>query len=251
MAFELSSFIPKESIFFKSLALFVATYILAYFVLFSKWTYKKRFEAASCFLSIVHAPAATILATYDLVTTAWELDAANTTFQNRVMEFSLAYFLGDLVHFLFAAPDDYLFILHHAATSTYIMSCRYYTLHGAKSVMALLAAGEVTSPIQNVWALCRMARDSSPIARQIYIFLSPIFTVVFTFFRLLVGPFIIYKISEFYIQGTATTVIPGWLSFCWMLKSSIAIFGSFVWVYKLWKGLVRLYIGKVSTKKVV
>ncbi|KAJ7518775.1 hypothetical protein O6H91_20G008200 [Diphasiastrum complanatum] len=231
----------NSSVLFWSIGLFVMLYALGFFMIFRKWKGRDRFEAASCGLSLVHGIVCTVLATYDVVCTEWKLDAPNTLLENKIMEFSIAYFIVDFLHYLYAAPDDYLFILHHIATSTYMFSCRYYTCHGAKSATSLIAVGEITSPLQNIWTLARMARNESPFARQIYLSLSPPFTFIFTFFRVFVGPYMLWELGKFYLTGKADAVIPTWLAYSWILKSALAVCGSMIWVYKLWVGLYRFY----------
>ncbi|KAL2653182.1 hypothetical protein R1flu_021310 [Riccia fluitans] len=225
----------------KSAGVFAAVYLLGFFMIFKNWKGRPRFDAASCGISLLHGTLVAILALQDLWQSEWKLDAPNTQRQNQIMEYSMAYFIIDLLNYVYAAPDDFLFIGHHIATFTYMFSCRYFTLHGATSVMCLIAAGEATSPVQNIWTLARMARTESDVAKRIYTSLSPFFTFYFTLVRGIFGPYLIYKLGKFYLPGGADAVVPRWLAFCWMFKTSFAIFGSMVWVYKLWVGLFKFW----------
>ncbi|KAJ7532090.1 hypothetical protein O6H91_14G072000 [Diphasiastrum complanatum] len=232
-----------------SICFFVAIYTVVCLTLFRRWKGRKRQRAASCCISLVHGTISATLAAHDMAcrrsSASWKLDARNSSFQNGVMEFSMAYFLVDLLHYLYAVPDDYLFIGHHISTLTYMLSCRYFTRHGATSVMYLIAVGEATTPLQCVWNLSRMAREDHRLAMQIYTFLSPIFTVIFTFVRGCLGPYLLWKLSSFYLRGqSSSSVIPRWLAYFWMLKAALAVVGSLLWVYKLWVGLFKFYTQK-------
>ncbi|GLJ34093.1 hypothetical protein SUGI_0685340 [Cryptomeria japonica] len=176
----------------------------------------------------------------------WKLDAPNTNLENKIMEFSLAYFAIDMIHYILVNPSDYLFILHHVATSTYMISCRYYTGHGGISAISLMCTGEATSPFQNVWTVARMGRGESPLASRIYAAMSPAFTVYFTIMRCIVGPYIAWELGSFYFPGKADKVIPRGIAYFWMVTVILAIVGSTVWVYKLWTGLIKFYARKRS-----
>uniref|UniRef100_A0A0D6QVR7 TLC domain-containing protein n=1 Tax=Araucaria cunninghamii TaxID=56994 RepID=A0A0D6QVR7_ARACU len=234
-----------------SIVLFAALYAFGYFVVFRKWKGKNRFEAASCGISLVHGTITCLASVYDMLHSPWKLDAPNTLLENQIMEFSTAYFVVDLLHYLLVNPSDYLFIFHHFATSFYMLTCMYYTGHGGLSAISLIAAGEATSPLQNVWTVSRMARAESELANRVYTSLSPFFTVYFTFMRCIVGPYVTWNLASFYIAGKADAVIPRWLAYTWMITVFMAIFGSIIWVYKLWAGLIKFYSrkGKVRAQK--
>eukprot|EP00246_Nothoceros_aenigmaticus_P013781 TRINITY_DN4932_c0_g1_i1.p1 TRINITY_DN4932_c0_g1~~TRINITY_DN4932_c0_g1_i1.p1 ORF type:complete len:275 (-),score=12.07 TRINITY_DN4932_c0_g1_i1:581-1405(-) len=228
-------------VFVYSLAVFALVYAFGFLVLFRHWKGRARYEAASCCISFLHGTLSAILAGRDLWLNEWILHGPNTEVQNKIMEYSMAYFVVDLLNYFYAAPDDYLFIGHHIATLTYMLSSRYFVGCGATSVMCLIAAGEATSPVQNVWTLARMSREEYPLSKKIYTTLSPWFTVYFTLIRGILGPYLVWELGKFYLTGQADSAIPRWLAYCWMLKITFAISGSMVWVYKLWLGLIRFY----------
>ncbi|MCI69720.1 oxidoreductase aldo/keto reductase family, partial [Trifolium medium] len=64
--------------------------------------------------------------------------AANTSFQLTVLDYSIAYFVTDLLHYIVFFPSDVLFIAHHLATLFVIFTCRHVVSHGAFSVVVLL-----------------------------------------------------------------------------------------------------------------
>lgn len=219
--------------------IFVSIYLIGYYWMFSEWRHKARFEAASCTMSMIHGTVATILSGYELLHRPWKLDAPNTVFENVVMELSMAYFFVDLLHYLLFVPEDYKFTLHHLATSVYMLSCRYYTKHGALSVMALMGLGEVTTPLQSVWTVARLGRKRSYLAKKTYESTSLFFTTFFTFTRGLVAPVLISKLCKFYLWDQAKSVIPYWLAAFWMAIVIVGYAASVMWVYSLWVGLRR------------
>lgn len=101
-----------------SFIMFICTYLLAYFIIFRNWGPKNRAEASSSFMSLTHGTPAVILAIRSLVhtQTSQAFASPNSTLHHRVLEFSMAYFLMDLFHYIVFFPTDILFILHHLAT---------------------------------------------------------------------------------------------------------------------------------------
>lgn len=227
------------------ICIFTAIYMIGFFGVFPYWKRKYRLEAASCCMSLLHGTPASLAAAYSILRTQWELDAPNTAYQDRVMEFSAAYFLVDLSHYVLFVPDDFLFILHHLATTTYILSCRYYTKHGAVSVMALLGLAECTSLFQNIWTLLGLASGDSFTARRIYYSFYPAFITLFTFVRGILGPCLTWNLCKFYFSGQADSVISRWLVSYWMTTVILAISGSIFWVSGLWVRFVSFYKDKV------
>ena len=167
------------------------------------------------------------------------LDSQNTSFQNALMEFSSAYFIVDLLHYAIYVPDQVLFILHHIATTTYMFSCRFYTHHGAISVMFLLGLAESTSLIQNIWTISLIYRYLK-FHRFLNIFFIPVYTVA----RGVLGPLLTWKLCAFYLFGGADHVIPRWLVSYWMFTVVFAIAGSILWVSTLWAKLLSRIIQK-------
>ncbi|KAI5055568.1 hypothetical protein GOP47_0029089 [Adiantum capillus-veneris] len=213
-----------------SIPLFIAIYAVGYFSLFPQWKYKARFEAASCSMSLVHGAISFTLAAYNLLHVPWQLDAPNSPHQNSLMDFSIAYFLVDLLHYVLFVPEDYKFIFHHVATSIYMLTCKYYVGHGAVSVMALMAVGEITTPLQSVWTIARLGRVISPRAKRIYESASLPFTILFTVARGIVGPILTWKLCKFYLLNEGRQVIPFWLAALWMGMVVIGMAGSVMWM---------------------
>eukprot|EP01018_Ginkgo_biloba_P022866 Gb_31736 [translate_table: standard] len=233
---------------FGAFGMFFMVYALGYLKLFRHWRPKDRAEAASCCISLAHGTPAALLAGCCMLKSPWKLAGQNTWFENAVMDFSIAYFLMDSVHYLVFFPGDFIFIAHHLATLFVMGSCRYYVGHGGLTVMSLLFVAELTSACQNAWTLARVARLESLKIAIIYGVLSPSFYSFYTCVRGFVAPVLTYHLAEFYLSGKADNVIPRWLSFGWISIITIAILASIAWILNLWVELFRYYARMRSDK---
>ncbi|XP_059633577.1 TLC domain-containing protein At5g14285-like [Cornus florida] len=236
---EILSFLPPTLPVFVSF--YIIIYLLGYFIIFRKWRGINRAQASSCLLSIAHATPAVLLASYSMLSTQNQLDFAspNTEFQNMVLEYSIAYFFIDLLHYIFFIPNDALFIAHHLATLYVFVTCRYVVHHGAFAILVLLILAEVTSPCQNTWSLARYRKDDVPAAAKLCEFLSLPFYAFYSVVRGVFGPLFVYKMGVFYTSRAADGVIPIWASVSWMVVIVSAIFLSILWVLNLWIELYR------------
>ncbi|XVE85257.1 hypothetical protein DITRI_Ditri17bG0077600 [Diplodiscus trichospermus] len=215
---------------------FLLIYLFAYLLVFRKWAPKHRPEASSCFISLAHGTPAVIMAVYALINTQSPLTFAspNTALHNIVLEFSISYFLVDLLHYLVFLPNDILFILHHVATLYVFFTCRYMIHHGAFALLVLLILAEVTSLCQNIWTFAGFLRADVPAAAKLYDLLSPPFYAFYSVVRGFLGPFFVYKMGIFYLSGMAYNLIPRWAWVSWMVVIVTAILVSIVWVVDHW-----------------
>ncbi|XP_008222043.1 PREDICTED: uncharacterized protein LOC103321970 [Prunus mume] len=238
--------IPTLPAFF---SIFLLIYLFAYFVVFRNWGPKHRPEASSCLISLAHGPTAAIISIYSILHShkAPTFASPNDTFQNTILEFSIAYFFLDLLHYLFFFPSDVLFILHHLATLYVFTTCRYVVHHGAYAILVLLFLAEITSGCQNVWTLASYRRADSPAAAKLYDFLSPRFYVFYSVFRGFLGPLFMFKLGLFYASGAAEPKIPRWAWVSWMVVILIAIGLSILWVLNLWIDWHRNKVQKKET----
>ncbi|KAF8378142.1 hypothetical protein HHK36_029479 [Tetracentron sinense] len=238
--------VPTLPVFF---SMFLLIYLLAYFGVFRNWKPKIRLEASSCLISISHGTPAVFLATYAIVTHSQRgFASANTSFQNLVLEFSIAYFLMDVIHYLIFFPSDFTFIAHHLATLFVFVTCRYLVFHGAFAILTLLILAEVTSACQNTWTLASARRSDLATANKLYEILSPPFYTFYSVVRGLAGPFFVYEMGVFYFSGAADSVIPRWVWVSWMIVISTAISMSILWISNLWMELYRERTGQVKEK---
>lgn len=224
--------------------MFFAIYLTAHAIVFRNWSSKLRPEAASCLMSLAHGTPAVFLACHAILSDSNRGFASiNTGYQNTVLEYSIAYFVMDLCHYLIFNPSDVLFIGHHLATLFVFITCRYSVFHGAYGILILLILAEVTSFFQNVWTLASMRRTDSKTAAQVYAVLSPPFYAFYSVVRGLLGPLFVYKMLEFYLSGDADSVIPRWVWVSWISVVVTAISVSILWIYNRW---VELYRGRIA-----
>ncbi|PWZ23050.1 TLC domain-containing protein [Zea mays] len=224
------------------LAMYAAIYCAGQLVVFRRWAPRQRLDGASCLISLFHGtPAALAAAGAILALPAGSRSfaAPNARLQDHVLDYSVAYFTMDLLHYLAFLPGDVLFIAHHLATLFVFLTCRYLVRHGAYALLVLLVLAEVTSLLQNVWTLAGIWRDQSPAAARVYGALSPPFYALYTLVRGVAGPLFLLKMAAFYLSGQAVDVIPWWVRISWILVVGTAIAVSNLWIWNLWKELVR------------
>ncbi|KAF9666282.1 hypothetical protein SADUNF_Sadunf16G0213400 [Salix dunnii] len=150
------------------LSFFLTIYLSAHFLVFRNWCPKIRPEAASCLISIFHGTPAVFLATHALFTNPNRgFSSLNTKTEASVLDFSISYFLMDLIHYLIFSPSDILFIGHHLATLFVFVTCRYLVARGAYAVLMLLILAEVTSACQNAWTLANARRIDVQFAAEV------------------------------------------------------------------------------------
>ncbi|KAK6913018.1 hypothetical protein RJ641_022619 [Dillenia turbinata] len=228
--------------------MFLFLYTIGYFVVFRSWDSKIRPEASSCFISFFHGTPVVFLAALSLLSSDCQnpnFASPNTPLQNLTLEFSISYFLADLVHFLIFNPTDFLFIGHHLATLFVIITCRFLVLHGASAILVLLILAEVTSFCQNTWTLASARRKDVVRAEELYDFLSPPFYAFYSVVRGFLAPLFVYQMGVFYISGKADIVIPKWVWLSWMVVVCSAISVSILWISNLW---IELYRERTSHK---
>ncbi|KAG6386066.1 hypothetical protein SASPL_112829 [Salvia splendens] len=132
---------------------YLLLYLIAYSIIFRTWASKLRPEASSCAISLAHGTPAVFLAARAILSDpAPDFHSSNTPLQSLVLDYSIAYFLMDHVHYLIFYPTDVLFIGHHLATLFVFVTCRYLVYHGPVAILVLLVLAEVTSFCQNMWA---------------------------------------------------------------------------------------------------
>ncbi|PON82787.1 TRAM/LAG1/CLN8 domain containing protein [Trema orientale] len=218
-------------------SMFLLIYLFAYFVVFRNWGPKHIAEASSCLISLAHGTPAFLLAINALTKSQLPLSSfasPNTNSQNIVLDYSIAYFLIDLLHYVVFFPSDVLFIFHHLATLYVFVTCRFVVHHGASALLVLLVLAEITSLCQNVWTLASFRKADTPAASKLYEYLSPRFYAFYSVFRGFLGPLFVLKMGIFFISGAADTLIPRWAWISWMVVITTAIFVSIVWVLNHW-----------------
>ncbi|CAN6449202.1 unnamed protein product [Victoria cruziana] len=230
---------------------FLPLYAFSYGVIFRRRSnLADRAESASCVISLAHGTPVAVMAARALFLHREPLPgsfaAANTPLQNAVLDFSLAYFSTDLLHYLLFFPDDVLFIAHHLATGFVLATCRYLVGRGACAILGLLLLAEVTSFCQNVWTLARARRGESAFARKLCDLLSPPFYAYYSVVRGIVAPIFTYQMGAFYLSGKADGAIPRWLCWSWMIVVVTAIAVSILWISNLWMELYQKCVSRLK-----
>ncbi|KAI4348274.1 hypothetical protein L6164_009011 [Bauhinia variegata] len=244
-AFE-SLRLPPLLLFF---LIFFVIYLIGYLIVFRKWSPKIRPEASSCLISLVHGTPAVFLATHAILADPNRGFAGfNTQFQKLVLDYSIAYFLMDLLHYVIFFPSDVLFIAHHLATLFVVITCRYVVSHGAFAILSLLILAEVTSLCQNVWTLASARKGDIEFAAKVYAFLSPPFYALYSLVRGFIGPYFVYEMLVFYMGGLVDGLIPRWIWISWAVVVFTAIVVSILWISNLWIELYRERTTKLEKK---
>ncbi|XP_059645113.1 TLC domain-containing protein At5g14285 [Cornus florida] len=229
--------------------MFLIIYLSAHFIVFRHWSPNLRPEASSCLISLAHGTPAVFLASHAILSDPNRSFASiNTNFQNTVLDYSIAYFLMDLCHYLIFSPTDMLFIGHHLATLFVFVTCRYLVSHGAYAILVLLVLAEVTSFCQNTWTLASARKADLEIAAKVYDFLSLPFYALYSVVRGLVGPLFVIEMTLFYASGAMNDVIPKWVWVSWIVVIVMAISVSILWISNLWIDLYRKRTSKLEKK---
>ncbi|GAB4840569.1 hypothetical protein Ancab_021339 [Ancistrocladus abbreviatus] len=233
--------------------MFFMVYVFGYSRVFHNWDPKLRIEASSCFMSLAHGTPAILLSTYALISSPHQAPndyaSPNTPLQNLVLEYSLAYFLMDLFHYLLFIPSEVLYIVHHVATLYVLVTCRYMVQHGAFPILVVLIVAEMTSPCQNVWTITGFRRSDVAEAAKLYESMSPGFYTYYSVVRGIAAPLFTYKLGVFFVKGRGGGLIPPWAWISWMVAISGGIFVSWLWVLNLWIALYTERKGKQQKEK--
>lgn len=256
------------------LSLLVLAYIALYVAIYAAVTTQKAgatwlaAELAGVACSFVHGVVCTIVASLllydrwqsvvnrDLHLTAWiEKDLAyapNTRKEDWLMQFSCAYFLVDSVHLAVYGRkskwETRILLAHHFATTAYEVTSWMYG-SGAAGVLMLMAIGEITSPLQNIWVAARalVRRDSlaamsmRKFGQSVYFVITPVYSFLFVLNRCFVGPPAVY----FFVLGLVNkhartkTQVPTWCMVLWLLCSFGGTAGGFWWAIRLKMGEKR------------
>uniref|UniRef100_A0A1J3CKU8 TLC domain-containing protein n=2 Tax=Noccaea caerulescens TaxID=107243 RepID=A0A1J3CKU8_NOCCA len=249
---ETASFSPSSPATLPSfLLLFLAVYLVGYFLVFRSW--RSSHLGASCLMSLFHGTPAVVMASHAILTTPRAAETAphsfaspNTAVESAVLDFSMAYFTIDLLHYLIFLPNDFLFILHHIATLYVFATCRFAVGHGAHALLLLLILAEATSACQNVWTIAGYRKNEVVLAKRVRELLSPPFYLFYTVVRGLAGPVALYDMAAFYGSGAAEGAVPRWAWISWLVVIGSAILLSVLWVLRNW---VDWFREKNSSKK--
>ena len=165
------------------------------------------------------------------------LDIPNTPVQSLQLQFSMGYLIADTLYFLLFAPNDLLFLGHHALSGLYLFSSLKLGLGGISAIFVFFM-GEITSPLFNIFSVAKELKHDHPLAARVLEYTSPIFTFSFVLVRSIISPVLIgWFLYTLWFQSPR---IPApWRIFMGILVA-IGLAGSQLWSYKLIAGFRKV-----------
>mmetsp|Transcript_12494 Transcript_12494/g.35090 ORF Transcript_12494/g.35090 Transcript_12494/m.35090 type:complete len:299 (+) Transcript_12494:137-1033(+) len=198
---------------------------------------------ASCTMSMAHGISTTIFAGAAVCRAhpGIQYDMPNTPEHEAILQLSTAYFLADLIFYMvpWISNTDTLFILHHFATSGYMLWSLHIG-HGAISSLMLMFLGEITSAFFNPWLAARDYKKSHGGPHLLADIVFEIFTypysTVFIAVRGIIAPFVLSSMC----MGLATSeALSPATKYTWVFLIVGSYLGSLTWVYKLSVGFAK------------
>ena len=104
----------------------------------------------------------------------FQFDLPNTSFQNKLMQFSFAYLTADSIHMIFF-DRNVLFFAHHILSLLYLYAVLRLQV-GAMSAVFVFFMGELTSPLVNAFYVLRALRKDYSWANRGFSVVAPVFT---------------------------------------------------------------------------
>lgn len=187
-----------------------------------------RLTFASQITSMIHALGVIGMSAYALYKEDHWNDI-NTPLQNKIVIWSLGYFLFDICNVLIR-DFSWEFLFHHVCTSSFWLSCYYLNQGGYYGILAGFFA-EITNPVQIIWSFSRKNNLT-----KLHNLISPLFTFYFISVRAFILP-ILTIIMNCHMWNTSNAPI-NWRSF-WIITSWIMNLGSWFWCYLLLKGYLK------------
>jgi len=210
----------------------------------ARYGWIKELQIAVCCMAGIHGATTTFLSGREILR-EWpvQMDMRNTTQQEKVAFLSTGYFLFDLLQLLLTQPHEVLFILHHCIVTSYMMSS-YVLGHGMISSLVMMCIGEVTSPLLNSWLVAKDLKRDFETPRKFFDWLSPFFTVIYVFFRTILGPPVTYWVVDGVLKSAKLGPV---VRYSWSILVTLGTLGSQAWSLKLVKGMMKR---KRSQKKI-
>lgn len=188
----------------------------------------------------------------------WWQDGANA-----MMQFCQGYMIYDALYSLIwlnfdmetmtlnIPTADYCYLGHHIATTSYMLSCQTNG-SGHMGAMGLMFLGEFSNPFQNTMlsmgdAIKMGECCSMPWMHQIFTHVEFAYAVVYSIFRIPLGPGCMAVISYdmlFTKEGRAKTSIP--LKILWFIMGWGVLIGSIPWIYES-LDMIKAYISSGGT----
>lgn len=142
--------------------------------------------------------------------------------------------------------DDFLFLGHHFATTTYMTQTRIYKA-GHMSAMMCMLLGEASNPAMNTWFVTSKAITleccNSPMMQSLHNYIEIAFAAIYLLFRVVLGPIICTHMSwNLLFSKDAKENLPLPLRLFWNFMIWAVIIGSYSWIvfaYELLQSHVR------------
>lgn len=196
-------------------------------------TVPRRVEFANRCVAMTHALGCIALSAHALrtmlsVPAAAAATALNTPEQQRIVIFSIGYFLLDFAY-LVAFDPNLMFLAHHVCALAFWSAVLRDERFGAYIAVGALL-GELTNPLQLVWQYAkkyRMERLHRPLARP--------FTYLFIAVRCVAFPFVaVFLLNDVFFGQSAASSTRTKLTLCTAIV--VLVGGGFVWSSRLWRG---------------
>lgn len=174
------------------------------------------------------------------------LDAANSPIQAVQLQFSLAYLIADTLYFLLFAPNDLLFLGHHALAGLYLVASLKLGVGGISAIFVFFM-GEITSPLFNIFSVAKELKHDHPIAARVLEYVSPLFTISFVLVRSIISPVLIgWFLYALWFQSPG--IPTPWRIFMGSLVAA-GLAGSQLWSYKLIAGFRKVRAARKAAKE--
>eukprot|EP00191_Tetraselmis_sp_GSL018_P014122 CAMPEP_0177589800 /NCGR_PEP_ID=MMETSP0419_2-20121207/7024_1 /TAXON_ID=582737 /ORGANISM="Tetraselmis sp., Strain GSL018" /LENGTH=179 /DNA_ID=CAMNT_0019080233 /DNA_START=419 /DNA_END=958 /DNA_ORIENTATION=+ len=158
-----------------------------------------------------------------------------------ILQFSTAYFIADTLFYMlpWIFHTDALFILHHIATSGYML----WSLQigrGAISSLMLMFLGEITGVFFNPWLAARdwkkATKGRSKAANIVFEVFTYPYSLLFVFVRGVVAPFVLLSMS---VQLLRSPHLDAPTRYVWTAIIAASYILSLTWVKKLAVGFAK------------
>lgn len=202
----------------------------------ARYGWIKKLQLAVCCMAGIHGATTTYLSAKEILKAyPVSMDMENTTQQEKVVFLSTGYFLFDLLQLLLTQPHEVLFILHHFIVTSYMMSS-YVLGRGMISSLVMMCIGEVTSPLLNTWLVAKDLKKDYEAPRKFFDWLSPFFTIIYVFFRTILGPPVTYWVVDGVLKSHKLGPL---VRYSWSIMVTLGTLGSQAWSLKLVKGMMK------------
>jgi len=176
---------------------------------------------------------------------------------DAMLQFCTAYMVFDAFFLLvpigfnfMLLGENWLFMIHHMMTTTYMTQARVYKA-GHMSAMMCMFLGELSNPLHNGFMFLEEAMKldccSGETTAKVFYYVSIAFAVVYLLLRVIIGPIVCAHMSyDLLFSKHAKENLPLAIRIFWNLMIWGVIFGSYSWIVYCKEILDAKLHGKVS-----